>query len=302
MRKQIEIDIAVYRAIEFARIDFEETPNTILRRLLGIDKPEVSPQSPKLSTSLMPKKSVLEEPENGFELSDEISTYQSSVMRNRIQASEIQTPRDWIYGGARLPEGTKLQKWSRGQKHEAIIHNGSIFINGQYHQSPSAAAMAVNGGTSVNGWLFWEYFDESTSRWEKLIQLREKKMNDLDMANIGYRDDDKMFISNLPLQLKELGTQFLSRIRQFHKGPLIYHPKSQKYVESPNFYTIKIQPRDQSLRITIYGNPNEFNNTLMELVADMAGYSSFKLIDIGQLDAAISLVSQAKELKQRRVI
>lgn len=171
--KPIEIDLDVHRCIEAARADFDETPNTILRRILGIDKTEAIPPSPKLSVSLVSRKMMSAEPEKSFELSDEISNYQSTVIKNRISASEMEVPRDWIYGGARLPEGTKLQKWLGRQKLEAVIHNGSIFINGEYHQSPSSAAMAVNGGTNVNGWKFWEYFDEDTKRWYKISHLRK---------------------------------------------------------------------------------------------------------------------------------
>lgn len=176
--KPIEIDIDVYRCLETARVDFDETPNTILRRLLGIDKTEVVPQKKMLSVSLISKKMMSEEPQKVLELSDEISNYQSSVMQSRIQASMAESLRNWVYGGASLPEGTKLQKWLGRQKIEAVIHNGSIFVNGEYHQSPSSAAMAVNGGTNVNGWKFWEYFDEDTKQWYKISQLRKNNIHE----------------------------------------------------------------------------------------------------------------------------
>lgn len=301
--KPIEIDLDVHRFIEAGRMDFDETPNTILRRLLGIEKMDAVSSSPKLSVSLVSKKMMSEAPEKNFELSDEISNYQSAVIKNRISASEAQVQRDWIYGGARLSEGAKLRKWSTRQKHDAVIHNGSIFINGQYHQSPSSAAMAVNGRKSVNGWNFWEYFDESETRWKKLDLLREG-----DYANSSSLDfnmvtttpvvnADSMFMQELPPVLKEIGNGFLNRIREFHKGALQYHPKSKKFVENPNFYTVTIQPRDGSLRISVYGNPQDFNHTTLELSSGMNGYSTFKISSLSQLDETIKVIQQAREWK-----
>jgi hypothetical protein len=176
--KQIEIDLDVHRLIENARSDFEESPNTILRRLLGIDRAHVSrpdlrmrmrPSFPEVRFSKSNSSSDL--------LSDQISAYQAKAMSRRISGASP-TFRDWTFGGVTLPEGTKLQKFLKKQKYEAVIHNGAIFVNGEYHQSPSAAAMAVNGGVNVNGWDFWEYFDEVTLQWNKLDILRKDHTNE----------------------------------------------------------------------------------------------------------------------------
>lgn len=43
--KAIDIDIEVHRAIEAGRLEFEESPNKILRRLLGIDIGPIVPRS-----------------------------------------------------------------------------------------------------------------------------------------------------------------------------------------------------------------------------------------------------------------
>jgi hypothetical protein len=174
--KQIEIDIEVHRCIEGARKDFKESENDILRRLLGIGGIEkmFSHSNPIASFAppvFEPKRSkiVLED-----DLSEDISAYQINAMSRRIADANAAMPGDWMYKGAILPEGTLLQKWSRKQKYEALIQSGSICVHGAYFQSPSAAAMSVNGGTHVNGWDFWEYFDEPTKQWNKLSSLRKK--------------------------------------------------------------------------------------------------------------------------------
>lgn len=171
--KTIEIDIDVHRCIENARLDFEESENKILRRLLRIEPEDESQSRFKISSGHIPDINSLKEPLRSNTLSDEISEYQASAIARRMAEIDNAAIQDWIYGGVRLPEGTKLQKWSGSEKHEAVISNGSILVNGEQHQSPSSAAMAVNGKTNVNGWIFWEYFNRETQTWEKLDQLRK---------------------------------------------------------------------------------------------------------------------------------
>ncbi len=173
--KQIEIDLDVHRLIENARVNFEESQNTILRRLLGIDLAArtavgaVPTQLPRSSVFL--RRSA--QPSKTNTLSDQIASYQANTIEARLAGGGL-AARKWMFGGASLPEGTKLQKFLKKQKFEAIILSGAIYVNGEYHQSPSAAAMAVNGGVNVNGWDFWEYFDEVTLQWNKLDHLRKK--------------------------------------------------------------------------------------------------------------------------------
>lgn len=173
--KKIEIDIEVHRHIENARESFEESENDILRRLLGIALPEVAADSRlyySLDYPMQHEHLKLQQNMPRPSLSEEIANLQAATLRNKL--SNIPLPaRDWIYKGARLPEGSLLQKWSGKQRIEGVIRHGSIVVDGVAYQSPSAAAMAVNGGVNVNGWTFWEYFDEKTQGWEKLSQLRK---------------------------------------------------------------------------------------------------------------------------------
>jgi hypothetical protein len=177
--KQIEIDLDVHRLIENARKDFEESPNGILRRLLGIDRTSARQSVLGLTPHASVSGVMFSKPKTtpSGSLSEQIAAYQANRMANRLSEADVSV-RDWMFGGASLPEGTRLQKFSRKQKYEAVIHNGAIFVNGEYHQSPSAAAMAVNGGVNVNGWDFWEYFDEVTLQWNKLDTLRKENTNE----------------------------------------------------------------------------------------------------------------------------
>lgn len=73
--------------------------------------------------------------------------------------------------GVLLREGMRLRATYKHQQFEAIVEGGSIRYGGKSYHSPSAAANAVTG-TSVNGWLFWEYYSPEQGNWRQLSNLR----------------------------------------------------------------------------------------------------------------------------------
>jgi hypothetical protein len=106
---------------------------------------------------------------------------------------------------------------------------------------------------------------------------------------------DQEFLGRLTPQLRDLGVELLKLIRREFPGSLRFHPRSGKFVESPdNFWTVRIQPRDRSFRITVRGTPERFPDTrLIRVVPDMGSYSSFKVSRAEQLDEALAVIRQA---------
>jgi hypothetical protein len=114
-------------------------------------------------------------------------------------------------------------------------------------------------------------------------------------ARPALASGDSAFLQQLSPALRELGTAFLQSVRKHFPGSLAFHPRSQKFVESPdNFWTVRIQPRDRSLRITVRGRPEMFSTTTdVELKADMGSYSNFKIAAMNQIPAAIRIIREA---------
>jgi hypothetical protein len=73
--------------------------------------------------------------------------------------------------GVFLKSGLKLQKHFKGTLFEAIVRNGYIEFNKKRYTSPSGAAVIAAQG-SVNGWRFWNFFDETDNKWKILETLR----------------------------------------------------------------------------------------------------------------------------------
>lgn len=114
---------------------------------------------------------------------------------------------------------------------------------------------------------------------------------------------DYEFLRNLPEELKEVGEALLLGVRAWHRGSLVYHPKSQKYVESPdNFWTVRIQPRNLDLRITVFGKPEDHTHSALVLKQDLASYSSLLLKGLDDVEDAIAVIRDAHDLKQNRSV
>jgi hypothetical protein len=139
--KKIDIDIDVYKLIESYRIDFNETENDILKRVLYQN----------------------EYPENNSNFIKEVNTLQNLFINKE----------GLFWKGVLLKNGLKLRKLSKDKSYQATVINGRIIYNNQEFFSPSAAGVSASG-TSVNGWIFWDFFDDNSNSWKKLSELRKK--------------------------------------------------------------------------------------------------------------------------------
>lgn len=136
--RQIEVDLELHKKIENSRISFTETPNDVLKRLLGLEP------------ALEPVK---------------------STMRPLTP-----TGRGLFVKGVFIPAGTRLRKILKGVELKAQVADGSILFEGKNYPTPSAAACKA-AGNSVNGWIFWDYFDENAGIWRNLSELRSGRRN-----------------------------------------------------------------------------------------------------------------------------
>lgn len=136
--KKIEIDIEVYRWIESNRISFDETENDILKRV-----------------------------------SQRIQRNEDGFVPINIEENIMNINEGLFWKGILLKNGLRLRKLFKGKIYYAEIKNNQIVFNNKKFHSPSAAAIELTG-TSVNGWIFWEYFNQENNEWEILDNLRNK--------------------------------------------------------------------------------------------------------------------------------
>lgn len=137
----IEIDIEVYKTIEAARQTFAETPNSVLKRLLGLIKGP------------------------------------SATLVQHATPNEQGTQKPWVSDSIELPHGTLLKMEYNHIEYTGQIIDGKWHVEGLVETSPSGAACAVaktKKGTSTNldGWKYWNVKIPNTDTWEKLLTLR----------------------------------------------------------------------------------------------------------------------------------
>jgi hypothetical protein len=108
---------------------------------------------------------------------------------------------------------------------------------------------------------------------------------------------DKLFLSELPADMRGLGETLLSEIRGIMPGELNFEPRSAKFDETPEiFWTIKILPSKKTLRLTVRGTPETFEQTSgIDLKLDKFGYSAFHITRVAQVPGAITLLKQARK-------
>jgi hypothetical protein len=149
-------------------------------------------------------------------------------------------------------------------------------------------AHLINKGSSENLIII----SDSSNRSAKATNSRQPTLK----PNANIRTSgDKLFIEKLPPHIKELGAIFLSEVRKHFSGELKFYERSGKYVEGPdNFWTVRPQPKDKSLRITIRGIPDLFReHTTLDIKSDMSGYSAFKIKTLAQISDAMSVLRMA---------
>ena len=131
--------------------------------------------------------------------------------------------------------------------------------------------------------------------------LKEKQQRPAVQKNIPAQElgnvlstGDKLFLSELPPDLREIGESLLSSVRCEFKGELRYEPRSAKFDETPEiFWTVKIQPQDKSLRLTVRGVPDRFPSIDgIDLKLDKFGYSAFVITNKGQVSGAVAAIRQ----------
>jgi hypothetical protein len=111
----------------------------------------------------------------------------------------------------------------------------------------------------------------------------------------GAATGDADFLAQLPPSLKELGDVLLASIRRHWMGDLRASP-SGRFVETPdNFWTVKIQPRDGSLRLTVRGEPERLAAApQLGVQQDRRGYSTFKISRVDQIPLVVDVLGRAR--------
>ena len=188
--RTIEIDLDLYVLIESHRASFGETPDGILRRLLGLKPGWQGPASVAAHEDQAPTgyraidvdldlHRLIESRRGSF------ADTPNDVLRRLLGLAQLDEPEvdmasgggAWSGKGVSLPAGTQLRMSYNGQTGYAAIRSGAWWVGNKRFFSPSGAASAVartkqGFTTKLPGWRYWEVKRPSDQEWVPISRLR----------------------------------------------------------------------------------------------------------------------------------
>jgi hypothetical protein len=106
-------------------------------------------------------------------------------------------------------------------------------------------------------------------------------------------------LEDLPMQLKDAGDELLRNVRAQCPGDLRPLSNGRRFQETPdNFWFVTVQPRDESLSITVRGLPDRFSATRLKIVEDRRPYSRFKIKSKADVAEAVLVILSAVRRSQ----
>ena len=128
------------------------------------------------------------------------------------------------------------------------------------------------------------------------IQNRDGILDQVSDSKTSYGDNELIKeINKFIPQMNGLARKLIQELRKYYTG---YFERSETgvYVHRPdNFVAIKVQPRDRSLKISVRGEPDRFQDlTSIEVKKDQHGYSRFKIYENSQIDDLLTIISHTK--------
>jgi hypothetical protein len=176
-----------------------------------------------------------------------------------------------------------------GRRHVVLVSGAFFKEESSQLEFDLGAATVLNLGKGTEA-IFVDA-DLSSASVSSLMKTANRAFGDS-----AFRDA----LDKLPVELCAVGTLLLTEVRKHFVGELKFYPASKKFVETPdNFWVVRIQPRDGSLRVVVYGTPHQHGNyKSIRLVADMGSYSAFKVSSRDQIEDAVTAIRGAHALKR----
>ena len=115
-------------------------------------------------------------------------------------------------------------------------------------------------------------------------------------SELGPGDTEFMLLSEdlLKGEAQEAAVDLIRGVRQRWPGDLKKGERNNFSNTPDNYWYVIVQPRVQSLSITIRGEPKRFNSSMLELRVDRPGYTRFSLNNPDHVNEAIRLIGLSK--------
>jgi|SRR5450830_455732 hypothetical protein len=110
----------------------------------------------------------------------------------------------------------------------------------------------------------------------------------------GYAMVKEQCQKHLPRDLAERALGMLDSLSNDSSDDLIAD-KTNRWISRPdNYFTIKVQPQNKDLVVTVRGRPIEYESKTLEVRPDQNGYSKFWIRNVKDVQEALRLIRSAR--------
>jgi len=121
----------------------------------------------------------------------------------------------------------------------------------------------------------------------------------IDHQGPGDREYRELVDIHLKGEAREAAHALLAHVRKGSPGDLKRGGRNNFSNTPDNFWYVIVQPRSQSLSITVRGEPEKFEPTTLAVVADRPGYTRFQLRSLDELEEAQRLIAASNRKSSR---
>jgi len=115
----------------------------------------------------------------------------------------------------------------------------------------------------------------------------------------GDRDYRTLVDMHLKGEVREVAHDILTKVRAKHSGDLKRGERNNFSNTPRNFWYAIVQPRTQSLSITVPGEPDSFGSSSLHLGPDRPGYTRFQVRSFADATEALRLIEAAWQATSR---
>jgi len=182
-------------------------------------------------------------------------------------------------------------KVTQGNRSVLLVGEAMFDENSMAVQVDASSVTVLNQGTTPETIIVRSPVDAS-----KTLGSVERVLDPVMSGTLGPGDMEflRLVQQKLTGEAREAARALLHHIRSGYPGDLKRGQRSNFTNVPDNFWYVIVQPRVQSLSVTVRGHVERFHPEKLKLKADRPGYTRFALSRLDEVPGALSIIEQSK--------
>lgn len=213
-------------------------------------------------------------------------------MGMKMLVEEVREIANAVWLARLAPHEVKLMgapKTTQGNRSVVLVEGAKFDDDDGFLQVDASTVQVLNLGTSLD-----TVFIGSTS----LNAGTSAADGDTPLAEGSSGPGDKEYLRLVEKELRgeaqNAATAILREVRTRYPGDLQRGKRSNFKNTPDNFWYVIVQPRAQSLSITVRGRPERFESEVLEIKQDRPGYTRFIIKEMSEVPEALRIIEHSK--------